>query len=70
MNNKKKVLLYDSAVGIGTDSSVDPNPTKDPNNYLAPRADSIPLVQYLLIIALVVAIAFMYVELLKELKSI
>jgi len=70
MNNKKRIFLYDSAVGDGTDSTTDENITKDPNNYLAPRIDRIPIIQYLIIIALIMGIALMYMEFLKKSKNI
>jgi hypothetical protein len=69
MQNKKKVFAYDSATGSGTDTSTDPFPTKDPNDYLAPRIDKMPLINVLIIVALILGIAFLYIQVVKQAKT-
>jgi hypothetical protein len=47
---------YNNANGNGYDNSVDPNPTKDPNQYLAPMAGRIDLVGVIMILAAALSI--------------
>lgn len=55
---------YDNANG-GSDNSHDPNPSRDPNDYLVPRRDGGNFISLLVVIALY---AIVFVLILKPTK--
>jgi len=55
--NKDRFLLpFNSADGTATDGSTDTNITRDPNDYLAPRADRMRMTDMIILIAAVLTI--------------
>lgn len=57
VKNKDRFLLpFNSADGTTTDGSTDSNITRDPNNYLAPRADNLRIADMIILVAAVLTI--------------
>lgn len=70
MRNRNKFLAsYNNAIGAGTDQTIDAVITRDPNDYLAPRAD-IRFVEIIATIAAVMTIIVMLPKVIQTLKSI
>lgn len=66
MNNK--AIIHNNADGTEADNSVDENPTKNPNDYLAPRVDSVNILYLLAIVALVLLCGYLSVSIAKQSK--
>lgn len=68
LSQKDRYLLpYDAANGTSTDNTTDANITRDPNNYLSPRADWAR--QLLIYAALVVALLAVIILIPKAAQS-
>jgi hypothetical protein len=70
MRNKDRFLLpFNSADGTTTDGSTDAVITRDPNNYLAPRADGNGLVGFILLASAVASLIASIIIIIPYVKS-
>jgi hypothetical protein len=70
VRNKNRFLMpFNSADGTTTDGSTDANITRDPNNYLAPRADGLRIADMIILIAAVLTIVTSLIVLIPYAKK-